>query len=137
MRKMIDITTPGNEESLRKWFLALLESCLLSREIGEPWNDERLCGWLAKSRQSTSHAYCRVCNCDFKVEHGGLNDVTKHFVTESTELNPGFQQPFLFDKMFSAAKTLAPKKSAAKKAVKPPKKNINRQHQNQRRSKDV
>jgi hypothetical protein len=71
------------------------------------------------------------------VEHGGLNDVTKHFVTESTELNPGFQQPFLFDKMFSAAKTLAPKKSAAKKAVKPPKKNINRQHQNQRRSKDV
>jgi hypothetical protein len=39
--------------------------------------------------------------------------------------------------MSSAAKTLAPKKSAAKKAVKPQKKNINRQHQNQRRSKDV
>jgi hypothetical protein len=57
-RKMINITTLGNEESLRKWFLALLESCLLlSREIGEPWNDERLCGWLAKSRQSASHAY--------------------------------------------------------------------------------
>jgi hypothetical protein len=50
---MINITTPGNEESLRKWFSALLERCmLLSREIGEPWNDERLCGWLAKSRQS-------------------------------------------------------------------------------------
>jgi hypothetical protein len=71
------------------------------------------------------------------VEHGGLNDVTKHSVTESTELNPGCQQPFLFDKMSSAAKTPAPKKSAAKKAVKSPKKNINRQHQNQRRSKDV
>ena len=123
---MINITTPGNEESLRKWFLALLESCLLlSREIGEPWNDERLDGWLAKSRQSASHAYCRVCNCDFKVEHGArLNDVTKHSVTESTELNPGCQQPFLFDKMSSAAK-----KSAAKKAVKSQKKNINRQHQ--------
>jgi hypothetical protein len=38
-RKMINITTPGNEESLRKWFSALLESCLLlSREIGEPWD---------------------------------------------------------------------------------------------------
>jgi hypothetical protein len=32
---MINITTPGNEESLRKWFSALLESCLLSREIGK------------------------------------------------------------------------------------------------------
>ena len=115
---MINITTPGNEESFRKWFLALLESCLLlSREIGEPWNDERLCGWLAKSRQSASHAYCRVCNCDFKVEHGGLNDATKHSVTESTELNPCCQQPFLFDKMSSAAKT-----PAAKKAVKSQKK---------------
>ena len=94
-RKTINITTPGNEESLRKWFSALLESCLLlSREIGEPWNDERLYGWLAKSRQSASHAYCRVCNCDFKVEHGGLTDATKHSVTESTELNPGCQQPF-------------------------------------------
>ena len=123
-RKMINITTPGNEESLRKWFSALLESCLLlSREIGEPWNDERLYGWLAKSRQSASHAYCRVCNCDFKVEHGGLNDATKHSVTESTELNPGCQQPFLFDKMSSAAKTPAAKKSVAKKAVKAPKKN--------------
>ena len=72
------------------------------------------CGWLAKSRQSASHAYCRVCNCDFKVEHGArLNDVTKHSVTESAELNPGCQQPFLFDKMSSAAK-----KFAAKKAVK-------------------
>ena len=128
-RKMINITTPGNEESLRKWFSALLERCLLSREIGEPWNDERLCSWLAKSRQSASHAYCRVCNCNFKVEHGGLNDVTQHSVTESTELNPGCQQPFLFDKMSSAAKTPAAKKSAAKKAVKSPKKNINRQHQ--------
>jgi hypothetical protein len=38
---------------------------------------------------------------DFKVEHGGLNDATKHSVTESTELNPGCQQPFLFDKMSS------------------------------------
>ena len=115
---MINITTPENEESLRKWFSALLESLLLSREIGEPWNDERLCSWLAKSRQSASHAYCRVCNCNFKVEHGGLNDVTKHSVTESTELNPGCQQPFLFDKMSSAANTPAAKKSAAKKAVK-------------------
>ena len=102
---------------------------LLSREIGEPWNDERLYGWLAKSRQSASHACCRVCNCDFKVEHGGLNDATKHSVTESTELNPGSQQPFLFDNMSSAAKTPAAKKSAAKKAVKSPKKPINRQHQ--------
>jgi hypothetical protein len=49
-RKMINITTPGNEESLRKWFSALLERCLLSREIGEPWKEERLCGWLTKSR---------------------------------------------------------------------------------------
>jgi hypothetical protein len=63
------------------------------------------------------------------VEHGGLNDATKHSVTESTELNPGSQQPFLFDNMSSAAKTPAAKKSAAKKAVKSPKKNINRQHQ--------
>jgi hypothetical protein len=46
-------------------------------------------------------------NCDFKVEHSGLNDATKHSVTESTELNPGCQQPFLFDKMSSAAKTPA------------------------------
>jgi hypothetical protein len=63
------------------------------------------------------------------VEHGGLNDATKHSVTESTELNPGSQQPFLFDNMSSAAKTPAAKKSAAKKAVKSPKKTINRQHQ--------
>jgi hypothetical protein len=63
------------------------------------------------------------------VEHRGLNDATKHSVTESTELNPGCQQPFLFDKMSSAAKTPAAKKSAAKKAVKSPKKTINRQHQ--------
>jgi hypothetical protein len=56
------------------------------------------------------------------VEHGArLNDVTKHSVTESTELNPGCQQPFLFDKMSSAAKTSAPKKSTTKKAVKSPK----------------
>jgi hypothetical protein len=48
-----------------------------------------------------------------KVEHGArLNDVTKHSVTESTELNPGCQQPFLFDKRSSAAKTPAAKKSA-------------------------
>jgi hypothetical protein len=32
---MINITTPGNEESLRKWFSALLESCLLSRVFGD------------------------------------------------------------------------------------------------------
>ena len=56
------------------------------------------------------------------VEHGGLNDAIKHSVTESTELNPGCQQPFLFDKMSSAAKTPAAKKSAAKKAVKSQKK---------------
>jgi hypothetical protein len=58
------------------------------------------------------------------VEHVGLNDVTKHSVTESTELNPGCQQPFLFDKMSSAAKTPAAKKSAAKKAVKSQKKTL-------------
>ena len=63
------------------------------------------------------------------MEHGGLNDAIKHSVAESTELNPGCQQPFLFDKMSSAAKTPAAKKSAAKKAVKAPKKPINRQHQ--------
>jgi hypothetical protein len=39
--------------------------------------------------------------------------------------------------MSSAAKTPAAKKSAAKKAVKSQRKTINRQHQNQRRSKDV
>lgn len=122
---MINITTPGNEESLRKWFSVLLESCLLlSREIGEPWNDEILCGWLAKSRQSASHAYWRVCNCDFRVEYVGLNDVTKHSVTESTELNPGCQQLFSFDNISSAAKTPAAKKSAAKKAVKSQKKHL-------------
>ena len=59
---------------------------------------------------------------DFKVEHGGLNDVTKHSVTERTELNPDCQQPFLFDKMSSAAKAPAAKKSTAKKAVKSHKK---------------
>jgi hypothetical protein len=68
------------------------------------------------------------------VEHGGLNDVTKYYVTESTELNPGCQQPVLFDKMSSAAKTPATKKSAAKKAVKSQRKTINRQHQNQKSS---
>jgi hypothetical protein len=52
------------------------------------------------------------------VEHSGLNDNTKHSVTESTELNPCCQQPFLFDKMSSSAKTPAAKKSAAKKVVK-------------------
>jgi hypothetical protein len=45
------------------------------------------------------------------------NDATKHSVNESTELNPGCQQPFWFDKMSSAAKT-----PAAKKAVKSQKK---------------
>ena len=74
-------------------------------------------------RRKTLWLACKVqterisCNCDFKVEHGGLNDATKHSVTESTELNPGCQQPFLFDKMSSAAKTPAAKKSAAKKAT--------------------
>jgi hypothetical protein len=63
-----------------------------------------------------------VCHCDFKLEHGGLSDITKHSVTESTELNPGCQQPFLFDKMSSSAKTPAAKNSAAKKAVKSHKK---------------
>jgi hypothetical protein len=106
------------------------------------------------------------------VEHGGLNDATKHSVTESTELNPGqflvshvhkfhiFVAVFLISMSHahvshhiiylykvvpikfvslevSSAKTPAAKKSAAKKAVKSPKKNINKQHQNQRRSKDV
>jgi hypothetical protein len=52
------------------------------------------------------------------VEHSGLNDITKHSVTESTELNPCCHQPFLFDKMSSSAKTPAAKKSAAKKVVK-------------------
>jgi hypothetical protein len=56
------------------------------------------------------------------VEHGGLNDITKHSVTESTELNPCCQQPFLFDKMSSSPKTPAAKKSAAKKTVKSQKK---------------
>ncbi|XP_062575285.1 uncharacterized protein LOC134237199 [Saccostrea cucullata] len=43
--------------------------------------DARFTGWLTKSKQGQAHAYFRVCNRDFKVDHGGLNDVTKHMNT--------------------------------------------------------
>jgi hypothetical protein len=45
----------------------------------EKWEaDSRFSGWLTKSKNGSSHAYCRLCNRDFRVDHGGLNDVTKH-----------------------------------------------------------
>lgn len=48
----------------------------------EKWEaDSRFTGWLTKSKHGPSHAYCRLCNRDFRVDNGGLNDVTKHFNT--------------------------------------------------------
>ncbi|XP_052679874.1 uncharacterized protein LOC128160580 [Crassostrea angulata] len=48
----------------------------------EKWKaDSRFTGWLTKSKHGPSHAYCRLCNRDFRVDNGGLNDVTKHFNT--------------------------------------------------------
>ncbi|XP_063431187.1 uncharacterized protein LOC134713842 [Mytilus trossulus] len=45
----------------------------------EKWeNDVKYRGWLSKSTLGLSHAFCKVCNRDFKVDHGGLNDVSKH-----------------------------------------------------------
>ncbi|CAC5375019.1 unnamed protein product [Mytilus coruscus] len=35
-------------------------------------------GWLTKSNTGDSHAYCKLCNKDFRIDHGGLNDVNKH-----------------------------------------------------------
>ena len=48
----------------------------------EKWeNDVKYRGWLSKSTLGLSHAFCKVCNRDFKVDHGGLNDVSKHSST--------------------------------------------------------
>ena len=68
-----------------------------------PWSN-RLSQYIYTT-SPTPLEQCPENRRDFKVEHGGLNDVTKHSVTESTELNPGCQQPFLFGKMSSPAKT--------------------------------
>ena len=54
----------------------------------EKWqNDPKFTGWLAKSNMGESHAYCRLCNKDFKVDHGGVNDVNKHSKTASHTKN--------------------------------------------------
>ncbi|VDI01407.1 Hypothetical predicted protein [Mytilus galloprovincialis] len=44
-------------------------------------NDVKYRGWLSKSTLGLSHAFCKVCNRDFTVDHGGLNDVSKHSST--------------------------------------------------------
>ena len=45
----------------------------------EKWqNDLKFSGWLTKSNTGDSHAYCKLCNKDFRIDHGGLNDVNKH-----------------------------------------------------------
>ncbi|XP_048853244.1 uncharacterized protein LOC125721411 [Brienomyrus brachyistius] len=33
---------------------------------------------LKKSRVGDSHAFCKICNCDFSIAHGGRNDVCQH-----------------------------------------------------------
>ncbi|XP_052072307.1 uncharacterized protein LOC127710472 [Mytilus californianus] len=45
----------------------------------EKWqNDLKFSGWLTKSNTGDSHAYCKLWNKDFRIDHGGLNDVNKH-----------------------------------------------------------
>ncbi len=34
--------------------------------------------FLKKSRVGDSHAFCKICNCDFSIAHGGRNDVCQH-----------------------------------------------------------
>lgn len=34
--------------------------------------------FLKRSRVGNSQAFCKICNCDFSVSHGGRNDVSQH-----------------------------------------------------------
>ncbi|XP_054601663.1 uncharacterized protein [Nothobranchius furzeri] len=42
----------------------------------EKWHSEFT--FLKKSRMGQSHAFCKICSCDFSVSHGGRNDVSQH-----------------------------------------------------------
>ncbi|XP_070408565.1 uncharacterized protein [Nothobranchius furzeri] len=42
----------------------------------EKWDSEFT--FLKKSRMGHSHAFCKICSCDFSVSHGGRNDVSQH-----------------------------------------------------------
>uniref|UniRef100_A0A1A8NSA0 Connexin 27.5 n=1 Tax=Nothobranchius rachovii TaxID=451742 RepID=A0A1A8NSA0_9TELE len=42
----------------------------------EKWDSEFT--FLKKSRMGQSHAFCKICSCDFSVSHGGRNDVSQH-----------------------------------------------------------
>ncbi|XP_034536243.1 uncharacterized protein LOC117810492 [Notolabrus celidotus] len=42
----------------------------------EKWDSEFT--FLKRSRMGHSHAFCKICNCDFSVSHGGRNDVSQH-----------------------------------------------------------
>ncbi|KAJ8028967.1 hypothetical protein HOLleu_28235 [Holothuria leucospilota] len=44
------------------------------------WSSQFEC--IRASRLGESHAFCQVCASDFKVTHGGINDVRKHLNTE-------------------------------------------------------
>ncbi|CAC5399070.1 unnamed protein product [Mytilus coruscus] len=41
-------------------------------------NDLKFSGLFTKSNTGDSHAYYKLCNKDFRIDHGGLNDVNKH-----------------------------------------------------------
>lgn len=34
--------------------------------------------FVDSSRQGESYAFCKVCRCDFKISHGGRNDIVVH-----------------------------------------------------------
>ncbi|RXN02294.1 AC9 transposase [Labeo rohita] len=42
----------------------------------DQWDNEFI--FLKKSRVGDSHAFCKICNCDFSIAHGGRNDVCQH-----------------------------------------------------------
>ncbi|KAA0722775.1 hypothetical protein E1301_Tti022107 [Triplophysa tibetana] len=47
-------------------------SCKYRDQWGSEFN------FLKRSRVGDSHAFCKFCNCDFSISHGGRNDVGQH-----------------------------------------------------------
>lgn len=39
---------------------------------------EALFDFVTASQKGSSFAYCNVCSKDFKISHGGKNDITEH-----------------------------------------------------------
>ena len=133
-RKMLNITTPGNEESLRKWFPALLESCLLSREIGEPWWERRKTLWLACKVQ-IEHISCLLPSMQLWLQSGTRWAERRYqtFCHWKHRTQPMLPATFFVRQDVFITKDTSYQEIRCKEGCKITKNNINRQHQNQRR----